>query len=59
MEILLLTSTLMSAFFVGFFLLGYYFGTKAKTNDAYVVKTEEEAKTLKEINDWLNFGGKS
>ena len=59
MELIILTSTFLSAFFVGFFLLGFYVGTKAKPkNDAYVIKTKEEAEQMEKIAQWLNFGGK-
>lgn len=59
MEQIILTSTFLSAFFVGFFLLGLFVGTKLKAkDDAYVVKTKEEVENLKGIAEWLNFGGK-
>lgn len=55
---IILTSTFLSAFFVGFFLLGLFVGTKLKAKDEYVVKTKEEVENLKGIAEWLNFGGK-
>ena len=59
MELIILTSTFLSAFFVGFFLLGFYVGTKVKSkDDAYVIKSKEDMENLKGIAEWLNFGGK-
>lgn len=52
----LLVGTLMSAFFVGFFGLGYYLGTKkSASNEWEMNKDNQEA--IKGIADWLNYRG--
>lgn len=57
--ILFLTSTLLGAFFVGFFLLGYHIGKKQTKKDdkQVVIKNEEELKFLKELAEWSNYKG--
>lgn len=57
--ILFLTSTLLGAFFVSFFLLGYHIGKKQTKKDdkQVVIKNEEELKFLKELAEWSNYKG--
>lgn len=46
----------MSAFFVGFFGLGYYLGSKkSASNEWEMNKDNQEA--IKGIADWLNYRG--
>lgn len=54
--LILLTGTLMGAFNFGFFCLGYY--VRGKKNDDKVEITEDNKDAIKEIMDWLGYGGK-
>jgi len=46
----------MGAFNFGFFCLGYY--VRGKKNDDKVEITEDNKDAIKEIMDWLGYGGK-
>jgi len=54
--LIFLTGTLMGAFNFGFFCLGYY--VRGKKNDDKVEITEDNKDAIKEIMDWLGYGGK-
>lgn len=49
----ILAGILMGAFFVGFFALGYYFGSKKK--DDGVVVTKENQEFIEEMMRWRNY----
>lgn len=59
MEIMLvlLCGTLMGAFNVGFFLLGYYLRGR-KQNEEGVQLTKQNAEFVDEMIRWRNYGGK-
>ena len=59
MEIILivLTSAIISAFFIGFFLLGYYVRDKKPNNEGVTV-TEQNKEFIEEMMRWRNYGGK-
>lgn len=59
MEIILivLCGTLMGAFNVGFFLLGYYLRGR-KQNEEGVQLTKQNAEFVDEMIRWRNYGGK-
>lgn len=54
--LIFLIGTLMGAFNLGFFLLGYYLRDKKPAEDSVTV-TKENEKFLKELMEWKNFGG--
>ena len=59
MEILILTGTLAGAFFVSFFMFGFFIGMKYQEKKEKVVKitNEKEAEAMKQMFDWLNYNG--
>ena len=54
--LIVLCGTLMGAFNLGFFLLGYYLGTK-KENSEGVTVTKENQEFIEEMMKWKNFNG--
>lgn len=63
MEIIfiVLTGLLMSAALCGAFYLGFTFGKKSETkaaNDDKVVLDKDNAKAVKDLLEWLSYGGK-
>lgn len=60
MEIILiiLTGTILGAFFIGFFFLGYYLGSKkSKENQDGLVVTENNKEYVKDMALWRQFNG--
>lgn len=59
MEVILivLTSTLMGAFFVGFFLLGVYVGKKKVNNSKIPELTEQNKEYVKGIATFFDYRG--
>ena len=60
MEIILiiLTGTILGAFFIGFFFLGYYLGSKnTKENQAGLVVTDNNKEYVKDMALWRQFNG--
>ena len=60
MEIILiiLTGAILGAFFVGFFFLGYYLGSKkSKENQDGLVVTENNKEYVKDMALWRQFNG--
>ena len=60
MEIILiiLTGTILSAFFVGFFFLGYYLGSKnTKEKQDGLVVTDNNKEYVKDMALWRQFNG--
>ena len=60
MEIILiiLTGTILGAFFIGFFFLGYYLGSKnTKENQDGLVVTENNKDFVKDMALWRQFNG--
>lgn len=56
--LILLTSTVLGAFFVGFFFLGFKLGKEYQNrNDGRVEIDETNVKTISEITNWLNYKG--
>jgi len=58
MEIILiiLTGTLLGAFNLGFFMLGYHFGTK-KASEEGIKVNEKNAEFINEMMNWRMYGG--
>ena len=60
MEIILiiLTGAILSAFFIGFFFLGYYLGSKkSKENQDGLVVTDNNKEYVKDMALWRQFNG--
>lgn len=55
--LIVLCGILMGAFNLGFFILGYYLGSK-KEDDNAVEVNETNAKAIQELMRWMNYGGK-
>lgn len=55
--LIFLTGILMGAFNVGFFILGYYLRGQKQEDNAVKV-TEENKEAIKELMNWINYGGK-
>lgn len=54
--LILLTGTLMGAFNLGFFMLGYYIRSK-KPSDEGVTVTKENKEFIEEMMKWRNYNG--
>ena len=54
--LIILTGTLMGAFNFGFFLLGYYLGTKKESQDGITV-TKDNKDFIKEMMAWRSYDG--
>ena len=54
--LILLTGTLMGAFNLGFFMLGYYIRSK-KPSDEGVTVTKENKEFIEEMMRWRNYNG--
>lgn len=54
--LILLTGTLMGAFNLGFFMLGYYIRSK-KPSDEGVTVTKENQDFIEEMMKWKNYNG--
>lgn len=54
--LIMLCGTLMGAFFLGFFLLGYHLGTK-KSSEEGVTVTKENQEFIEEMMKWRNYNG--
>ena len=52
--LILLAGTLMGAFFIGFFLLGYYLGSKSAPNEGVTV-TKENQDFVEQLMKWRNY----
>lgn len=59
--LILLTGTLMGAFFLGFFLLGMRYQrmlTESTKEEEGLEVNEQNIEGVKELYKWLNYGGK-
>lgn len=56
-DMILLTSTLMSAFFVGFLVLGIYIGRRYEKNQNAIRITESNKESLKQFMNMMNYKG--
>lgn len=54
--LIVLCGTLMGAFFLGFFLLGYHLGTKHSSEEGVTV-TKENQEFIEEMMKWRNYNG--
>lgn len=54
--LIVLCGILMGAFNFGFFMLGYYFGTK-KPQEEGIVATKENKEFIEEMMKWRNYNG--
>ena len=56
--LIVLTSAVLGAFFVGFFFLGYYLGSKkSKENQDGLVVTDNNKEYVKDMALWRQFNG--
>ena len=55
--LILLTSAIMGALFMGFFMLGYYVRGK-KTSEDGLTLTENNKEYVEEMMRWRNYGGR-